>query len=171
MDESKIFICNDFYYGDLTMEKGRKIYHSFHDIPQRTYEAPYAHEYPISKGFSKTELTHLLIAMGTLTIAFSFAFAAGIGGIINGVDLYSVLQVIPLSFFGILSAFFFHELAHRFVARKSIFGLNFACIRRVYYLHSFSVFYLVLYLLFLEQYISEDKQMESKWEELLQQDL
>lgn len=118
MDKSKIFICDDFYYGDSTMEKGRKIYYSFHDLPQRTYEAPYTHEYPISKGFSKTELTHLLIAMGTLTIAFSFAFAEGVGGIINGVDLYSVLQVIPLSFFGILTAFFFHELAHRFVARK-----------------------------------------------------
>jgi Zn-dependent protease len=51
--------------------------------------------------------------MGILTIAFSFAFSP-----IYNFDLNILLEYIPISFLGILTAFFVHELSHKFMAQK-----------------------------------------------------
>lgn len=102
------------------MSDDREIYYSFHDMPKKSRGAPfglYEESAGPSKGFSITEIKHLLIAMGVLTIAFAFALGSG-GLIAGGVNLSSVIGVLPLAFFGILTAFFFHELAHRYFARK-----------------------------------------------------
>lgn len=90
----------------------RKIYYSFHEIPQQEYRG-YPYQKP-SIRFSQTELYQILIAMAVLTVAFSFALShypptAHIGEVITN---------LPKSFIAIITAFLFHELAHKFVAQK-----------------------------------------------------
>jgi len=71
--------------------------------------------------FSRIELGHLLIAIGVLTVAFSFTFSKNnvlfflIGGTI---DVTSYFLFMPIAFLGIVTAFFVHELSHKFVAQK-----------------------------------------------------
>lgn len=72
--------------------------------------------------FSRLELQHMIISMSVLTIAFSFALSPN--------NLYDVFfeskgfrpDLIPkflgMSFLGVLTAFFFHEMAHKFIAQK-----------------------------------------------------
>ena len=57
------------------MAEEKKIYTSFHDIPPREYMYfPKGTLDPGKPGrFSGVEIAHLLISMGVLTIAFSFA--------------------------------------------------------------------------------------------------
>ncbi|MCD4739771.1 site-2 protease family protein [archaeon] len=58
----------------------------------------------------KTELTHLLISWITLSIAFSVNAAY--------VGLPSFLTRFPLVLIGLGTGFIFHEMAHRYVARR-----------------------------------------------------
>lgn len=97
----------------------RKVYTSFHDLSPREYM--YFPKGTLNAGkpgeFSRTEITHILIAMGVLTIAFSFTISAN--NLFSGFnDIGSLLPFIPISFLGIVTAFFVHELSHKFMAQK-----------------------------------------------------
>lgn len=102
------------------MPEEKKIYTSFHDIPPREYMYfPKGTLDPGKPGrFSGIEIIHLLISMSVLTIAFTFALT---NNYIFNFDLNSFLSVLPISFLGIVTAFFFHEISHKFMAQK--FGL------------------------------------------------
>ena len=63
---------------------------------------------------SDTEKKHLLIALGVLTLAFAISFSGGIYGIMSpGFPIF-----LGISFLSVGTAFLFHELAHRKLARK-----------------------------------------------------
>lgn len=101
------------------MVEERKIYTSFHDIPPREYMYfPKGTLEPGRPGrFSRVETAHLIISMAVLTIAFAFALTN------NSVILgFKYLIILPkgflFSFLGIITAFFFHELSHKFMAQK-----------------------------------------------------
>ncbi len=100
------------------MAEKRKVYTSFHDIPPREYM--YFPKGVIEMGkpgrFSKTEVIHILIAMTVLTIAFSFALTNF--NLISGFDIDALISFIPIAFLGVLTAFFVHELSHKFMAQK-----------------------------------------------------
>jgi len=103
------------------MAKERKIYTSFHDIPPREYM--YFPKGTLEMGkpgkFSRIEIKHLLISIGVLTIAFAFALTKlKQNNIFLVTNIDALLYLIPLSFFGIVTAFFFHELSHKFMAQK-----------------------------------------------------
>lgn len=105
------------------MAQERKIYTSFHDIPPREYM--YFPKGTLEMGkpgkFSRIEITHLLISMGVLTIVFAFIITQNnlFWGLINGGFNLNILPYgLILSFLGILTAFFFHELLHKFMAQK-----------------------------------------------------
>jgi len=68
--------------------------------------------------FSRKEILNLLVAMGILTIAFSFT-TSGNNLIFSGFkNLENFPSSILLSFLGIVSAFFVHEISHKFMAQK-----------------------------------------------------
>lgn len=100
------------------MAEKRKIYTSFHDIPPREYM--YFPKGTLEMGkpgrFSRIEVVHLLIAMGVLTLAFSFALTRN--NLFFGFNLEELLAFIPVSFLGIVTAFFVHEISHKFMAQK-----------------------------------------------------
>ena len=104
------------------MAEKRKIYTSFHDIPPREYM--YFPKGTLEMGkpgkFSRIEINHLLISMGVLTIAFSFALTGNnlVTGLTNGFKLYSLPFGIAKSLLGVITAFFFHEFSHKFMAQK-----------------------------------------------------
>jgi Zn-dependent protease len=104
------------------MPQERKIYTSFHDIPPREYM--YFPKGTLEAGnpgkFSRIEIKHLLISIGALTLAFTFALSGNnlITGLQHGFKIDKLIFYIPLSFLGILTAFFFHELSHKFMAQK-----------------------------------------------------
>jgi len=109
------------------MDKEKKIYKSFHDIPPRDYM--YFTNGRIDAGkpgkFSRIEITHILISMGVLTLIFGLVFSKN--------NIYNALfmgngfnfELLPFglgfAFLGIFTAFFFHEISHKFIAQK--FGL------------------------------------------------
>ena len=93
---------------------GRKTYYSFHDIPFKDRDNYDGGIQPSGIKFSRQEIFHILIAMAVLTIAFSFAF-------VNYPPLSHIDEVIgflPLSFLAIATAFFCHEIAHKYVGQK-----------------------------------------------------
>lgn len=102
------------------MVEKRNIYTSFHDIPVRDYM--YFPKGTLEMGkpgkFSKIETIHILISILVLTIAFSFWRS---GGLIFNSDINLIVQSIPYALASVLTAFFFHELSHKFMAQK--FGL------------------------------------------------
>jgi Zn-dependent protease len=104
------------------MAKERRIYSSFHDIPPREYM--YFPKGTLETGkpgrFSGVEIRHLLISMSVLTVAFTFALTGNnlITGLRNGFNLEIIPYGIAISFFGIVTAFFFHEIAHKIMAQK-----------------------------------------------------
>lgn len=63
---------------------------------------------------SDTEKKHLLIALGALTLAFAISFSGGAQGITNP----NFPMFLGISFLSVGTAFLFHELAHRKIARK-----------------------------------------------------
>lgn len=72
--------------------------------------------------FSKLELQHILFAMIVLTVAFTFALSRNslltIFLIQNSFfDVHRLMIGFALSFVGIISAFFFHELSHKLMAQ------------------------------------------------------
>jgi Zn-dependent protease len=108
------------------MNKERKIYTSFHDIPPQEYMYfPKGSLDPGKPGkFSRIEITHILISMGVLTLTFGLVFSrnniyyAFVG---NGFNFELLPFGLGLAFLGIFTAFFFHEISHKFMAQK--FGL------------------------------------------------
>ncbi len=92
----------------------QKTYYSFHDIPFGTSENYNRFSFEQGMKFSRGEIIQIIIAMGVLTLAFSFALApyppiSNIG---------SVISNIPLSFLAIATAFVCHEIAHKYVGQK-----------------------------------------------------
>jgi Zn-dependent protease len=102
------------------MVEKRKVYTSFHDIPISDYMYfPKGTLDPGKPGrFSKIEIIHILISILVLTIAFSFWRS---GGLIYISDINLIVESLPYAFAGVLTAFFFHEISHKFMAQK--FGL------------------------------------------------
>lgn len=103
----------------MVEERERKIYTSFHDIPPREYMYfPKGTLEPGKPGkFSRMEVVHLLISIFVLTIAFAFALTNN--NLIHGFGNFRLLPLgIAMSFLGILTAFFFHELSHKFMAQR-----------------------------------------------------
>jgi len=104
------------------MERKRKVYTSFHDIPPREYMYfPKGTVNPSTPGkFSSIEIKHLIISMIVLTFAFTFAFTGNnlLTGLSQGFRPYNIPRGLFLSFLGILTAFFFHEMFHKFMAQK-----------------------------------------------------
>jgi Zn-dependent protease len=97
------------------MTDGPKVYTSFHDLSPREYmyipEGTLQGSKPGS--FSRTEIFHIVVAMVVLTAAFSFTLSP-----IYRFSLSSFLRVIPVAFLGIFTAFFVHELSHKFMAQR-----------------------------------------------------
>jgi Zn-dependent protease len=108
--------------GSTFMTEEKKIYTSFHDIPVREYMYFPKGTLEVGKPgkFSKVEIFHLLVSIFILTIAFSFALSKNnlFIGFTSGFRLDELTLYIPLSFLGITTAFFFHELSHKFMAQK-----------------------------------------------------
>ena len=105
------------------MVQERKIYTSFHDIPPREYM--YFPRGTLEMGkpgkFSRIEITHLLVSIAVLTMVFAFIITQNnlFWGLVNGGFNLNILpKGLTLSFLGILTAFFFHELSHKFMAQK-----------------------------------------------------
>ena len=104
------------------MSAERKIYTSFHDIPPREYM--YFPKGSLDAGkpgkFSRIEITQILISMTVLAIAFSFAITRNslLWGLSNGFAFETLPAGILLSFLGVVTAFFFHEIAHKFIAQR-----------------------------------------------------
>lgn len=104
------------------MTEKKKIYTSFHDIPPREYMYFPKGTMEMSEPgkFSRIELTHLLISMVVLTMAFSFALTRNnvLYGMLYGFDFGVLIHFIPVAFLGVLTAFIFHELSHKLMAQK-----------------------------------------------------
>ena len=104
------------------MAEEKKIYTSFHDIPVRDYMYFPKGTLEVGKPgkFSRIEILHLIISIFILTIAFSFALSGNniLSGLSSGFKFENLTFFIPLSFLGITTAFFFHELSHKFMAQK-----------------------------------------------------
>ncbi len=105
------------------MSERRKFYTSFHDLSPRDYMYIPQGSLQVGKpgSFSRVELGHLLIAIGVLTVAFSFTFSKNsilfffLG---SPLSIGSYLYFMPIAFLGIVTAFFVHELSHKFMAQK-----------------------------------------------------
>lgn len=97
------------------MTERRKFYTSFHKLSPREYM--YIPKGDMKGGkpgsFSKTELLHILIAILVLTLAFSFIYSP-----IYRFNLTALLSALPVSLLGIITAFFIHELSHKFMAQR-----------------------------------------------------
>lgn len=89
----------------------RKMYYSFNEIPFG-YSDGYNHQNSLKLG--KIELSHLLISLIILTIAFAFALAPNP----PFAFLPVVLANIPFTFLAIITAFFCHEIAHKYMGQK-----------------------------------------------------
>lgn len=93
---------------------GRKTYYSFHDMPFGNSNNSDILIRPSRIKFSRQEIFQILIAMAVLTIAFSFAFAQFPP--LSHLD--EVVNFLPLSFLAIATAFFCHEMAHKYAGQK-----------------------------------------------------
>ncbi|HEV8360850.1 MAG TPA: M50 family metallopeptidase [Candidatus Thermoplasmatota archaeon] len=71
---------------------------------------------------SGTELLHLVVSLGALTVAFAFAFAhlqrAEIVGVPTQAEVDSAIRNLPQAFVLVLLGFLLHEMAHKFVAQR-----------------------------------------------------
>jgi len=70
-------------------------------------------EVQYQKGLSSVEIKHLLVALGVLTLAFAMALSGGYTGIYGSGFIF----ILIISFLSVGTAFIFHELAHRKLAR------------------------------------------------------
>ena len=104
------------------MSEERNIYTSFHDLSPREYMYIPKGTLEIGKPgeFSRIEITHLLISMGVLTVAFALSFTGNniITGLSNGFNPNVLPYGLLVSFLGILTAFFVHEMSHKFMAQR-----------------------------------------------------
>lgn len=92
----------------------RKTYYSFNDIPFSNKDPYDSSIQPSGIKFRRQEIVHILIAMVVLTIAFSFAFVP----YPPFSHFNEVITYVPLSFIAIATAFFFHEMAHKYIGQK-----------------------------------------------------
>lgn len=101
------------------MEEQQKTYPSLQDIPPRDYM--YFPKGTLEMGkpgkFSKTEVIHIIIALLVLTVAFAFPLSQSrlLFGSIIPIEL---LRSLPIAFLALFTAFFVHELSHKFMAQK-----------------------------------------------------
>jgi len=93
---------------------GMKTYYSFHDVPFKDRDSFDGGIQSSGIKFSRQEIIHILIAMAVLTIAFSFAFVSYPP--LSHID--KVIGFLPLSFLAIATAFFCHEIAHKYIGQK-----------------------------------------------------
>ena len=91
-----------------------KKYYSFQDMPFNNKWEESSYEPERLFKFSKSEIIQILIAIGVLTIAFSFALTPGIP--LSNIPF--ALSNIPKAFLAIFTAFFCHELGHKFLGQK-----------------------------------------------------
>ena len=92
----------------------RKVYYSFNDMPVNrggSYDIGTA-KHGIK--FSGKETVQLFISMMVLTVAFSFVFVP----YPPLAHLAAVVGKLPLSFLAIITAFFCHETAHKYMGQK-----------------------------------------------------
>jgi Zn-dependent protease len=68
--------------------------------------------------FSKIEIYHILIAMSVLTIAFSFTISRNNILLFGFNNLENFPYSLMFSFLGVFTAFFVHEISHKFMAQK-----------------------------------------------------
>jgi len=102
------------------MKEKKKIYSSFHELSPREYM--YFPKATLEVGkpgkFSRKEIFHILTAMGILTIAFSFTISRNNIIMLGFNYLEDFPKAIFFSFLGIVTAFFVHEISHKFTAQK-----------------------------------------------------
>ena len=67
-------------------------------------------------GFSSTELKQIGISVGVLTLAFAMAMSGGYQIIMDSPGGFVLL--LPIAAIAVVTAFLFHELAHKFVAQR-----------------------------------------------------
>jgi Zn-dependent protease len=126
-DRLNVFIpgsYNPSQHMSVHMVERRKFYTSFHDLSPREYM--YIPEGSLQTGkpgsFSRTEIQHILIAIFVLTVAFSFTlspvFSYNVIPPVYRFNLSLFLATLPISFIGLLTALFVHELSHKFMAQK-----------------------------------------------------
>jgi len=98
-------------------ERRQKIRALFHELSPREYM--YFPKGSLEMGrpghFSRIEVFHLVVSMFVLTLSFSILLTRN--SLFSG-DLFSLMHAMPFSFLGILTAFFVHELSHKFMAQK-----------------------------------------------------
>jgi Zn-dependent protease len=92
----------------------RKTYYSFHDVPLEASNFYDSSIQPSGIKFTRQEITHIIIAMAVLTVAFSFVFV----DYPPLANLDQVIEFLPISFLAIVTAFFCHEIAHKYVGQK-----------------------------------------------------
>ena len=101
------------------MVEQQKSYPSLQDIPPREYM--YFPKGTLEMGkpgkFSKTEIIHLAIALLILTFAFSFPLSQS-HLLFGSINLEAWVLALPASFLALLTAFFVHELSHKFMPQK-----------------------------------------------------
>ena len=112
--------------------KERTIYTRFEDIPN---DYGYHPENSLIKGlkFGQEEIIQIIMAIVVLTIAFSFALAP----YPPLSHLNAVLSNIPLAFFAIFTAFFCHEIAHKYMGQKYGYWSEFRMYRQGLFLALF----------------------------------
>ena len=95
---------------------------SFHDISPREYMYFPKGVLEQSKPgeFSFIEIIHILLAIGALSIAFTFTLTKNsiLWGVIGyNIDFNRLLRGIPFALLGVLTAFIGHELSHKLTAQ------------------------------------------------------
>lgn len=104
--------------GEPLPEK-RKVYTSFHDLSPGEYM--YIPKGSLDGGkpgsFSKLELLHLFLAIVILTAAFSFTLSQN-NVLAQHWNLIAFVSALPVAFLGLVTAFFVHELSHKFWAQR-----------------------------------------------------
>lgn len=78
------------------------------------FENSYSNENQQTFKFGRTELQHIFIALLVLTVAFAFALAPTP----PFAFLSYVVSNIPLAFIAIFTAFFCHEIAHKYMGQR-----------------------------------------------------
>lgn len=68
--------------------------------------------------FSRRELREIAISVLALTLAFTLLFSGGIEGLALAIEDFSFAYLFVISFLAVITAFFFHEMAHKFLAQK-----------------------------------------------------
>ena len=91
----------------------RRIYYSFSDLSDSSPQTYEIRGLRSAIKFSHTEIIHIIIAMAVLTVAFAFVFVP-----YPGLEhIGDVVNTLPLSFLAIATAFFCHEIAHKYMGQ------------------------------------------------------